>query len=196
MCQSKICTLPNELLSSIFHTCVLLDRNNPPFGKRPPLLFTVMCQRWRKLSLATPTLWSFLSLHERSTEPHIFFMRKALSVWEKYSGKSKLELRLDLIDGPRTNTFYAWVGLSPELDSFIERCERLEVQAELTSTERFWQQVETAKNLKELSLLGGQCSISREWLEYAIRSLSRLRSFICTQYGLLETHEVSNCLQF
>ncbi|KAG1858761.1 hypothetical protein DFJ58DRAFT_295071 [Suillus subalutaceus] len=60
---SGLWRLPIEVLSQIFHLCLPgIDELEPPSGLDPPVLLTGVCQRWRAVTVATPSLWCRPSL--------------------------------------------------------------------------------------------------------------------------------------
>ncbi|KAJ7844643.1 hypothetical protein B0H13DRAFT_126558 [Mycena leptocephala] len=60
-----VLTLPNEIVSEIFMHFVPKYPCFPPLtGKLSPNILTQICRRWRELALATPPLWSAISLSD------------------------------------------------------------------------------------------------------------------------------------
>ncbi|KAH7887186.1 hypothetical protein F5I97DRAFT_1116353 [Phlebopus sp. FC_14] len=58
---SAVRRLSPEILSAIFGHC--LPKDPPvPSVKDPPLVLTRVCQRWRSVAMATPQLWSSLTI--------------------------------------------------------------------------------------------------------------------------------------
>ncbi|KAF9042240.1 hypothetical protein BJ165DRAFT_1486378 [Panaeolus papilionaceus] len=53
--------LADELLSEIFYRCIPHNRN-PRLVLEAPLLLTLVCQRWRAISMSTPQLWNRLHI--------------------------------------------------------------------------------------------------------------------------------------
>lgn len=120
-------------------------------------------------------------------------MRAALKTWLQNSGDQPLSLILDFFDTNRSRVVRAWINLSPILDQYITRCERLEMPTLLSIEvmDRFWLQVETARGLQELVLADGGYDFPQRWIQSAVRTMVRIRSFECTQYGPLAYSELS-----
>ncbi|KAJ7149200.1 hypothetical protein C8R43DRAFT_925102 [Mycena crocata] len=57
-----ILTLPTEITSEIFVQCLPLDRRIRPSEGVAPLVLTKVCRYFREVTLATPGMWSSLSL--------------------------------------------------------------------------------------------------------------------------------------
>ncbi|KAJ7286466.1 hypothetical protein C8J57DRAFT_1664557 [Mycena rebaudengoi] len=65
-------TLPSELISEIFLHCLPDDTEFvPPNPHAAPLLLCRICRQWKQIALATPGLWSSLSLVVEHFRPEI-----------------------------------------------------------------------------------------------------------------------------
>ncbi|KAG1845864.1 hypothetical protein DFJ58DRAFT_893311 [Suillus subalutaceus] len=58
---SRLWRLPTEVLSQIFHHC-LLPESNRPSELEAPVSLTAVCRRWREVALDTPSLWCRVSV--------------------------------------------------------------------------------------------------------------------------------------
>ncbi|KAK7014400.1 F-box domain-containing protein [Favolaschia claudopus] len=58
-----VLTLPNEIISEIFLHFLPPYPDPPPLvGRLSPFLLTCICDRWREIAIATPTLWRAIDL--------------------------------------------------------------------------------------------------------------------------------------
>lgn len=132
-------TIPSELLSEIFLHCV-----DPEGGMNllntihVPLLVSWICTRWRKTALATPRLWSRLSLqldsvHPRSSDNTVTL--DAGSTSSPSSSKMQQEMVRACLErsGQCPLTVYVFweeapfLASHPVLDALMEHAERWQV---------------------------------------------------------------------
>ncbi|TDL18050.1 hypothetical protein BD410DRAFT_793741 [Rickenella mellea] len=57
-----IARLPDDLVIYIFSTCVSSDSESRPSALRSPVVLGHVCRVWRRLTLATPLLWSTITI--------------------------------------------------------------------------------------------------------------------------------------
>ncbi|KAF7352462.1 F-box domain-containing protein [Mycena venus] len=84
-----VLTLPNEIMSEIFKH--FPSRYPPLTGPLSPTHLTRICRKWREIALATPVLWSALSLYisHLSTVEEV---HERSDVWLKRSGSCPLTI--------------------------------------------------------------------------------------------------------
>ncbi|KAJ7353205.1 hypothetical protein DFH08DRAFT_774177 [Mycena albidolilacea] len=89
-----VLTLPNEIVSQIFvHFLPAFPHYPPPIGLLSPYLLCQICQKWRDIALATPALWSVISLsfHKAGRVPQkLHYLQTSI----ERSGSCRLSLKL------------------------------------------------------------------------------------------------------
>ncbi|KAG2369800.1 hypothetical protein BDR07DRAFT_541679 [Suillus spraguei] len=93
VCSSAICRLPTEILSEIFVHCLPQDDDFSPRTRLAPLLFTMICRRWRQVAIGFPRLWCRLRLEVWDTD----WQKLAVCCdsWLQRTRGCPLSLRLD-----------------------------------------------------------------------------------------------------
>src|ERR1700692_4208520 len=69
---APVASVPNEILSAIFHAGCLLPRSDPSFDNKlwePPfeILVSQVTQHWRNVAIATPGLWTQIYVPNNGT---------------------------------------------------------------------------------------------------------------------------------
>ncbi|KAJ7353279.1 hypothetical protein DFH08DRAFT_1077499 [Mycena albidolilacea] len=89
-----VLTLPGEIVSEIFvHFLPDFPRYPPPIGLLSPYLLCQICREWRDIALATPALWSVISLSFREDGRFPQKLRYLQTSIER-SGSCRLSLKL------------------------------------------------------------------------------------------------------
>ncbi|KAJ7791590.1 hypothetical protein B0H14DRAFT_2534951 [Mycena olivaceomarginata] len=89
-----VLTLPGEIVSEIFiHFLPDFPRYPPPIGLLSPYLLCQICREWRHIALATPALWSVISLSFRKAGRVPQKLRYLQTSIER-SGSCRLSLKL------------------------------------------------------------------------------------------------------
>ncbi|KAJ7858623.1 hypothetical protein B0H14DRAFT_650530 [Mycena olivaceomarginata] len=89
-----VLTLPNEIVSQIFvHFLPAFPRYPPSIGLLSPYLLCQICRKWRHIALATPALWSIISLSFNKVERLSQKLRYLRTSIER-SGSCRLSLKL------------------------------------------------------------------------------------------------------
>ncbi|KAF9036793.1 hypothetical protein BJ165DRAFT_607688 [Panaeolus papilionaceus] len=94
--------LPDDMLEEIFYHCLPAHRNPIPLTTECPLVLTMVCRKWRAVSLAAPRLWSRLHIsfeveprYYNLTDDFVWPIRVAgLHQWLNRSGALPLSLSL------------------------------------------------------------------------------------------------------
>lgn len=144
--------LPPEILATIFAECIpSLAEQHFPSSKSAPLVFTLVCRRWRVISTTTPQLWTSLSLHEECTE--IERHQRAMKMWLERSASLALSLRMPYIKHTPQQRKIAREILVDELAQFVRRCKTLQItMMNVPLFERVLIFAEDAIQLRELSI--------------------------------------------
>ncbi|KAJ6589194.1 hypothetical protein B0H19DRAFT_232880 [Mycena capillaripes] len=89
-----VLTLPNEIVSEIFVHFLPIYPQYPPFsGTLSPTVLTQVCHEWREIALATPALWSAISLTTSAVPP--FERQLHISeIWLHRSRRSPLSIQI------------------------------------------------------------------------------------------------------
>ncbi|KAF8626664.1 hypothetical protein AX15_004755 [Amanita polypyramis BW_CC] len=84
--------VPDDVLIEIFTYCLPSGHEAAPDPMAAPLLLARVCQRWRRVTTSTPTLWStvYLVVEPFSVEQSI----KAARLWMSASGQCSLDITL------------------------------------------------------------------------------------------------------
>ncbi|KAJ7772503.1 hypothetical protein B0H14DRAFT_3894704 [Mycena olivaceomarginata] len=89
-----VLTLPNEIVPEIFVQFLPdFPRYSPPIGALSPYLLCHICRKWRDIALATPALWSVISLSFRKAGRVPQKLRYLQTSIER-SGSCRLSLKL------------------------------------------------------------------------------------------------------
>ncbi|KAJ7353263.1 hypothetical protein DFH08DRAFT_856366 [Mycena albidolilacea] len=89
-----VLTLPNEIVSEIFIQFLpTFPQYPPPIGLLSPYLLCQICRKWRNIALATPALWSVISLSFRKAGRVLQKLRYLQTSIER-SGSCRLSLKL------------------------------------------------------------------------------------------------------
>ncbi|KAJ7791586.1 hypothetical protein B0H14DRAFT_2534948 [Mycena olivaceomarginata] len=89
-----VLTLPGEIVSEIFvHFLPAFPQYPPPIGLLSPYLLCQICREWRHIALATPALWSVISLSLRKVGRVPQKLRYLQTSIER-SGSCRLSLKL------------------------------------------------------------------------------------------------------
>ncbi|KAJ7353287.1 hypothetical protein DFH08DRAFT_934262 [Mycena albidolilacea] len=89
-----VLTLPGEIVSEIFvHFLPDFPQYPPPIGLLSPYLLCQICREWRHIALATPALWSVISLSFRKAGRVPQTLRYLQTSIER-SGSCRLSLKL------------------------------------------------------------------------------------------------------
>ncbi|KAJ7149154.1 hypothetical protein C8R43DRAFT_888153, partial [Mycena crocata] len=106
---SPILTLPPEIVAEIFiHFLPSYPERTPLAGPGSSLFLCQICQQWRQIAFATPTLWSAVAIHDRHVE-HLELVKTSLAL------SKACPLSLSIMDSFREL-----------LDLAVKHCERWE----------------------------------------------------------------------
>ncbi|KAJ7113038.1 hypothetical protein C8R44DRAFT_856077 [Mycena epipterygia] len=91
-----VLTLPNEIISEIFTQFLPIYPLCPPIvGLLSPTSLTHICHKWREIALATPRLWSAISLCYMGDNTNTLQQLDMQKAWLRRSGSCPLSIQMD-----------------------------------------------------------------------------------------------------
>ncbi|KAK0495105.1 hypothetical protein EDD18DRAFT_1464079 [Armillaria luteobubalina] len=94
--QSRICSIPLELLSEIFvHCCTFGGAINTIHLIEPTALYlSQVCSVWRNIVISMPRLWSIITIHGANVHKRPLLAKRLLCTYLAHGAQVSLNLRL------------------------------------------------------------------------------------------------------
>ncbi|KAH8117195.1 hypothetical protein DFH11DRAFT_988472 [Phellopilus nigrolimitatus] len=103
--------LPNEIMAELFIFCLDSDHLGcmTPSPTTAPLVLTQVCRKWRNIALASPRLWTGISLNDEDLKGSLPLNSKQLlpllDSWVAQSGSRPISIRLSYTKLPKTGEY-------------------------------------------------------------------------------------------
>jgi len=190
--------LPPEILQMIFVLCLPSNRNAVMHGSEAPVLLGRVCSEWRRVSLATPEVWSSLHI----VPPNVSFNNPALSaarfqkkqelvrMWLARSGACPLSISFVWFAGDSEDEVRLCVSILKVLIPMCHRWKTLDFQVPLKMFKPFiGLTVADVPSLEGMSLMDNRTQLDTESVDHwpdslnFVESATRLRTFTLTSFS-------------